>query len=169
MVTHVVLMKLTDQGIKDINLKVNEGETIVIIGPSGTGKSTLLRCINHLEKIDTGRVLVDGQLIGYRQKGSKLYELEMRQRAEKAMEALKKLSAPRASVCRDGRQQEIPTADLVPGDIVAVGLGDIVPADIRITETGGITINEGVLTGESLTPGVRPGPTSTRGTCIVAW
>ena len=45
---------------KDINLKVNEGETIVIIGPSGTGKSTLLRCINLLTQHDGGQVFLDG-------------------------------------------------------------------------------------------------------------
>ena len=44
-------------------------------GPSGSGKSTFLRCINHLEKIDAGRIWVDGELIGYRERGGKLHEL----------------------------------------------------------------------------------------------
>jgi polar amino acid transport system ATP-binding protein len=48
---------------RDINLKVNEGETIVIIGPSGTGKSTLLRCINLLTSNDGGQVFLDGREI----------------------------------------------------------------------------------------------------------
>jgi polar amino acid transport system ATP-binding protein len=48
---------------KDINLKVAEGETIVIIGPSGTGKSTLLRCLNLLTHIDSGQVFLDGKEI----------------------------------------------------------------------------------------------------------
>src|SRR5512147_1767235 len=48
---------------KDINLKVNQGETIVIIGPSGTGKSTLLRCINLLTSHDGGQVFLDGNEI----------------------------------------------------------------------------------------------------------
>jgi len=48
---------------RDINLKVNEGETIVIIGPSGTGKSTLLRCINLLTPHDGGQVFLDGKEI----------------------------------------------------------------------------------------------------------
>ena len=48
---------------KDINLKVNEGETIVIIGPSGTGKSTLLRCINLLTSHNGGQVFLDGNEI----------------------------------------------------------------------------------------------------------
>jgi polar amino acid transport system ATP-binding protein len=46
-----------------------------MIGASGSGKSTFLRCINHLERIDAGRLWVDGRLVGYRQSGDKLYEL----------------------------------------------------------------------------------------------
>jgi len=46
-----------------------------MIGPSGSGKSTFLRCINHLEKIDAGRLSVDGELVGYRERGNKLHEL----------------------------------------------------------------------------------------------
>ena len=59
------LAKIYGQNIifKDINLKVNEGETIVIIGPSGTGKSTLLRCINLLTPHDGGQVFLDGKEI----------------------------------------------------------------------------------------------------------
>lgn len=49
--------------LRDINLQVREGETVVIIGPSGTGKSTLLRCINLLTKPDSGKILFDGQEI----------------------------------------------------------------------------------------------------------
>jgi polar amino acid transport system ATP-binding protein len=50
-----------------------------IIGPSGSGKSTFLRCINHLEKIDSGRLWVDGELVGYQQRGDRLYELKDRE------------------------------------------------------------------------------------------
>lgn len=49
--------------IKDISLEVKRGEVVVIIGPSGCGKSTLLRCINGLEAIQSGEILLDGQLI----------------------------------------------------------------------------------------------------------
>lgn len=62
--------------LKGISLKVPTGGVVCLIGPSGSGKSTLLRCINHLEKIDSGRLFVDGELVGYRQKGDKLYELK---------------------------------------------------------------------------------------------
>ncbi|MEU5521764.1 amino acid ABC transporter ATP-binding protein [Streptomyces sp. NPDC093250] len=62
--------------LKGIDLEVKSGEVFCLIGPSGSGKSTFLRCINHLEKISAGRLSVDGQLVGYRQKGDKLYELK---------------------------------------------------------------------------------------------
>ncbi|MEU8889608.1 amino acid ABC transporter ATP-binding protein [Streptomyces sp. NPDC048442] len=62
--------------LKGINLEVATGEVFCLVGPSGSGKSTFLRCINHLEKVNAGRLSVDGQLVGYRQKGDKLYELK---------------------------------------------------------------------------------------------
>ena len=51
--------------LKGINLSVEKGEVICIIGGSGSGKSTMLRCINFLEKYNSGEVLVNGRLIGY--------------------------------------------------------------------------------------------------------
>ena len=65
--------------LKGVDLDVRTGEVAVVLGPSGSGKSTLLRSINHLEKVDRGRVRVDGELIGYRQVGTKLHELGERQ------------------------------------------------------------------------------------------
>ncbi|WP_302852245.1 amino acid ABC transporter ATP-binding protein [Streptomyces sp. TRM64462] len=62
--------------LKGIDLEVAPGEVFCLIGPSGSGKSTFLRCINHLEQISAGRLYVDGELVGYRQKGDKLYELK---------------------------------------------------------------------------------------------
>ncbi|MER9058366.1 amino acid ABC transporter ATP-binding protein [Mesorhizobium sp. M0910] len=61
--------------LKGIDFKVASGEVVCLIGPSGSGKSTFLRCINHLEKIDAGTLSVDGELVGYRRKGNRLYEL----------------------------------------------------------------------------------------------
>ena len=61
--------------LKGVSMLVREGEVVCLIGPSGSGKSTFLRCINHLEKIDSGRLWVNGELVGYRQRGDKLYEL----------------------------------------------------------------------------------------------
>ena len=60
--------------LKGVSLEVEAGEVVCMIGPSGSGKSTFLRCINHLEKIDAGRRSVDGELVGYRQVGDKIYE-----------------------------------------------------------------------------------------------
>ena len=76
--------------LKGISLEVARGEVVCLIGPSGSGKTTFLRCINHLEQVSSGRLLVDGELIGYRDNGSgKLLELRekdaARQRAEMAM------------------------------------------------------------------------------------
>jgi polar amino acid transport system ATP-binding protein len=69
--------------LRGIDLTVAPGEVTVIIGPSGSGKSTLLRCINHLEQITAGRLWVDGELVGYRQEGDKLYELREREVARR--------------------------------------------------------------------------------------
>jgi polar amino acid transport system ATP-binding protein len=66
----------SNEVLKSITLSVQRGEVMCVIGPSGSGKSTFLRCINHLERIDAGRLYVDGELVGYRQKGGKLYELK---------------------------------------------------------------------------------------------
>ncbi|WP_285441141.1 MULTISPECIES: amino acid ABC transporter ATP-binding protein [unclassified Streptomyces] len=62
--------------LRGIDLEVAPREVFCLVGPSGSGKSTFLRCINHLERINSGRLSVDGQLVGYRQKGDKLYELK---------------------------------------------------------------------------------------------
>jgi polar amino acid transport system ATP-binding protein len=61
--------------LRGIDLEVFPKQVMCLIGPSGSGKSTFLRCINHLEKIDAGRLSVDGELVGYQQRGDRLYEL----------------------------------------------------------------------------------------------
>ena len=65
--------------LRGIDLDVAPGSVMCIIGPSGSGKSTLLSCINHLERIDAGRLWVAGELVGYRERGGRLYELPERQ------------------------------------------------------------------------------------------
>ena len=62
--------------LKGITLEVQKGQVLVLVGPSGSGKSTFLRCINHLETISAGRLYVDGQLVGYRERGGKLHEMK---------------------------------------------------------------------------------------------
>ncbi|MBI5225191.1 cation-translocating P-type ATPase [Candidatus Micrarchaeota archaeon] len=71
-------------------------------------------------------------------------------RAEKAMEALEKITAPLAKVIRGGVHKKIPSKELVPGDIILLEAGDIVPADSRIFEESNLQIDEASLTGESV-------------------
>ncbi|MBJ8341591.1 amino acid ABC transporter ATP-binding protein [Antrihabitans sp. YC3-6] len=61
--------------LKGITLEVDRGQVLCLVGPSGSGKSTFLRCINHLEQVNAGRLYVDGDLVGYREKNGKLYEM----------------------------------------------------------------------------------------------
>jgi polar amino acid transport system ATP-binding protein len=72
--------------LKGVSLEVASGEVFCIVGPSRSGKSTFLRCINHLEKVDGGRLMVDGELVGYREKDGKLHELRDREVAAKREE-----------------------------------------------------------------------------------
>ena len=71
-------------------------------------------------------------------------------RAEKAIEALKKMSAPTAIVLCNGKEQKIPAREVVPGDILLLEAGDIVPADSRLIEVSSLQIDESSLTGESV-------------------
>jgi len=71
-------------------------------------------------------------------------------RAEKAIEALEKISAPIARVFRNGKEQKIPARDVVPGDIILLEAGDIIPADSRLLEVSSLQIDEASLTGESV-------------------
>jgi len=71
-------------------------------------------------------------------------------RAEKAMEALIQMAAPKAHVRRDGAIKIIPAREVVPGDIVLLETGDKVPADARLIEVSNLKVNEAMLTGESM-------------------
>ena len=68
--------------LKGINLEVQAGEVACLLGPSGSGKSTFLRCVNHLDKATAGRLYVDVELIGYREKNGTLYEISEKEAAE---------------------------------------------------------------------------------------
>jgi Ca2+-transporting ATPase len=70
-------------------------------------------------------------------------------RAERALEALHAASAPLARVRRGGAACDVPTAELVPGDVVLLRTGDVVPADLRLVETDALLLDRSVLTGES--------------------
>ncbi|MDT5192585.1 MAG: polar amino acid transport system ATP-binding protein [Mycobacterium sp.] len=68
--------------LKGVTLEIDKGQVLVLVGPSGSGKSTFLRCINHLEQVNAGRLYVDGDLIGYRERGEKLHEMPPREAAK---------------------------------------------------------------------------------------
>ncbi len=94
------------------------------------------------EWADTGviiAVVLINAVIGYIQEG----------KAEKAMESIRGMLTPKAQVFRDGRKREISAEKLVPGDIVVVGSGDRIPADIRIIKSKNAQADEATLTGES--------------------
>ena len=71
-------------------------------------------------------------------------------KAEKALDALKNMSAPHARVIRDGKETVIDAAQLVPGDIIRLEAGDFVPADCRLLQSAGLKSEESALTGESV-------------------
>lgn len=87
-----------------------------------------------------GAVVLVNALIGFVQEG----------KAEKALQAIRHLLAPHAVVLRDGRQQDIDAAELVPGDIVLLASGDGLPADVRLLQARNLRIDESALTGESV-------------------
>jgi polar amino acid transport system ATP-binding protein len=60
--------------LKGVSMTVHRREVVVVIGASGSGKTTFIRCINHLEKIQQGRIMVNGHLIGYRETNGRIVE-----------------------------------------------------------------------------------------------
>src|SRR5690606_31676537 len=60
--------------LQGITLSVARGEVMCLMGPSGSGKSTFLRCLNQLEVVDRGRILIEGELLGWREEAGRLHE-----------------------------------------------------------------------------------------------
>jgi P-type Ca2+ transporter type 2C len=93
-------------------------------------------------------------------------------RAEQAVAALKRMTAPRARVMRNGNAATVPAATLVPGDVLLVEAGDLVSADARLVDAAGLEANEAALTGESApvgkssSPGAPETPLAERGTML---
>ena len=103
--------------------------------------------------IDTGVILavvLVNALIGFAQE----------RRAEHAMQAIRRMLAPRAAVRRDGRRQTVAGEQLVPGDVVLLEAGDRVPADLRLLRTHDLRVQEAILTGESAAVGKQTLPVS---------
>lgn len=93
----------------------------------------------YADAIAIGAILVINGLVGFFQE----------YRAERAMLALRSLTAPRARVLRDGRASVIPSAEVVPGDVLLLEAGDVVAADARLLQANRLQTNEAALTGES--------------------
>ena len=85
-------------------------------------------------------VVIANAIIGFVQEG----------KAEQAMNAIRQMLAPRANVLRNGERRTIPGDTLVPGDIVLLEAGDKVPADLRLIQAHGLSVQEAILTGESV-------------------
>ncbi len=105
------------------------------------GSAVITAILDHF--VDTFFILavvVANAVIGFVQEG----------KAEKAMEAIRHMLAPRASVLRDGQRRSIEGIELVPGDIVLLEAGDKVPADLRLIQVHGLQAQEAILTGESV-------------------
>ena len=105
------------------------------------GAALITAALGHW--IDTGVILavvIVNAAIGFIQEG----------RAEQAMDAIRQMLAPRTSVLRDGKRTTIDSASVVPGDIVLLEAGERVPADLRLTEATGLSVEEAILTGESV-------------------
>ncbi|MBA2722691.1 MAG: HAD-IC family P-type ATPase [Methylibium sp.] len=79
-------------------------------------------------------------------------------KAEKALNAIRRMISPRANVLRSGQRHGVAVADLVPGDIVLLEPGDRVPADLRLVHARGLLIDEALLTGESVAAEKKPAP-----------
>lgn len=105
------------------------------------GSAVITATLGHW--IDTGVILavvVANAVIGFIQEG----------KAEKAMDAIRHMLAPRANVLRDRERHSIEGEALVPGDIVLLEAGDKVPADLRLLIAHGMSVQEAILTGESV-------------------
>ena len=111
---------------------------LVVILLLGAGLSLWLG--HDIEAASIGVIVLFSAMLGFFQE----------YRAERAIEMLRKLSAPVATVLRDGEEKDIPADELVPGDIVLLDAGDKVPADVRLLMVAQLEIDESPLTGESI-------------------
>ena len=113
------------------------------------GSATITAALGHM--IDTMVILavvIANAAIGVAQEG----------KAERAMESIRQMLAPRSTVLRDGRRASVEGEAVVPGDVVVLEAGDKVPADVRLLSANGLQAQEAALTGESVPVDKQPGP-----------
>lgn len=115
------------------------------------GASVLSAVLGEIaDAIAIGVIVVLNALVGFFQE----------HRAERAVAALRSMTAPQARVLRDGRTTEVTASDVVPGDVLMLEAGDIIAADARLFEANALTTNEAPLTGESAAVNKTTTPTS---------
>ncbi|MCY0963265.1 cation-translocating P-type ATPase [Streptomyces sp. H27-H5] len=112
---------------------------------------------DHADSVVIGLVILFNTTVGVTQ------EI----RADNAVAALSAMSAPGARVLREGTPREVPATDVVPGDVLLLGEGDIVAADAELTEASALLVDESMLTGESVAVDKERGTTLSAGTVVV--
>ena len=134
-----------EEGISPIRIFVSQFESPLVMLLLG---ATLLSILigEVLDAITILAIVIASAGLGFYQE----------YRAEKALEALKKLTAPTATVLRDGREVVIDAREIVPGDVLVLAAGDRVPADARVMESVNLKVDEAPLTGESVTVSKSP-------------
>ena len=127
-----------EKGTSPLKLFLEQFEDIlIIILLIATGLSLLLQ--EYVDALVIVAIVVACAVLGFVEEF----------RSEKALEALKKMTAPTAMVLRDGKEVKIQTSEIVPGDIILLYTGDKIPADSRLIETFNLKVDEAPLTGES--------------------
>src|SRR6056297_2015703 len=96
---------------------------------------------------------VDAVLIGIIVVANGIFGFVQDYRAEQSLESLREMAAPTATVRRDGESQELEATKLVPGDVIELSDGDVVPADSRLLDVSDLEVDEAALTGESVPVG----------------
>lgn len=127
------------EGVSPWKLLLNQFKNILIL--ILLGASVLSGVLGHgVEAIAIAVIVLFAVILGFIQEF----------RAERAIEALRQMAAPTATVVREGQEMEIPAAEIVPGDILIITTGDKIPADARLIEVVNLKIEEAALTGESV-------------------
>jgi Ca2+-transporting ATPase len=142
-----------EEGISPFTLFVNQFKNILII----------ILLIAIVLSALVGEV-VDATIIGVIVVFCAVLGFIQEYRAERALEALKKMLSPTITALRGGREEEVPSKELVPGDILLLEAGDKIPADARLIENHSLRCDEAPLTGESIPVGknIKPLPENTR-------